>query len=132
MLLIETYISPVEGKGLGLFTKKDLFDGQVIYEDCDIFSKTFSEQDFNSLSENHKAFIRFYGCYVIAKKVWYLDTDNGRFMNHSETPNVSYDWGTYLEGGKGTMVALKNISAGTELCSNYRLHSDQFKDTLLF
>lgn len=131
MLLIETFLKEVEGKGIGLFTKNDLFEGQIIYEDCDIFSKTFTEELFNSLSINHQNFIKIYGCYVEKKKVWYLDTDNGRFMNHSENPNVSYDWGTYLEGGKGTMVALKNIPAGTELCSNYRLHSDQYKDTLL-
>ncbi len=132
MLLIQTYLKEVAGKGIGLFTKNDLFEGQVIYEDCDIFSKTFTEEKFNSLSKNHQEFIKFYGCYISKKKVWYLDTDNGRFMNHSENPNVSYDWGTYLEGGKGTMIALKDINADTELCSNYRLHSDQFKDTLLF
>ncbi len=132
MLLIETYIKEVTGKGLGLFTKKDLFEDQIIYEDCDIFSKKFTEEQFNSLSKNHQEFIKFYGCYVSKLNIWYLDTDNGRFMNHSETPNVSYDWGTFIEGGKGTMVALKDIKAGTELCSNYRLHSDQFKETLLF
>lgn len=52
-------------------------------------------------------------------------------MNNSETPNVTYDWGDYIEGGKGTMITLKAIPAGTELVSNYRTHSDQFKDTLL-
>lgn len=132
MLLIETYLKEVEGKGIGLFTKNALKEGQIIYEDCDIFSKTFTEKMFQKLSKNHQNFIRHYGCYISKKKVWYLDTDNGRFMNHSENPNVSYDWGTYLERGKGTMVALKDINEGTELCSNYRLHSDQFKNTLLF
>lgn len=131
MLLIETFLKEVPGMGIGLFTKNDLKENEIIYEDCDIFSKTFTEDKFNSLSKQHRDFIRFYGCYVSAKNVWYLDTDNGRFMNHSENPNVSYDWGTYLEGGKGTMIALKDIKAGTELVSNYRLHSDQFKNTLL-
>lgn len=131
MLLIETFLKELPEKGISLFTKNDLFEGQVIYEDCDIFSKKFTEEQFNSLSANHQKFIRIYGCWISEHKAWYLDTDNGRFMNHSETPNVTYDWGDYLQGGKGTMITLKNIPAGTELVSNYRLHSDQFKDTLL-
>ena len=131
-MLIETFLKEIDKKGISLFTKYPLKEGQVIYEDCDIFSKKFTDSEFDKLSANHKEFIRIYGCYIKAHKTWYLDTDNGRFMNHSETPNVTYDWGTYLEGGKGTMIALKDIPTGTELCSNYRLHSDQFKDTLLF
>lgn len=131
-MLIETYIKEVPGKGLGLFTKHDLQNGQIIYEDCDLFSKTFTLEMFNSLNTSQKKFIKTYGCYVEEKQWWYLDTDDGRFINHSETPNISYDWGTYLQGGKGAMKALTNIPAGTELCSNYRLHSDQFKDTLLY
>lgn len=128
MLLIETFLKEVPGKGISLFTSKDIKKGEVIYEDCMLFSHCYANALLPEMPKFQQDFIRKYACYVKPHGMWYLDTDNGRFFNHSNNPNTQYDWGTYLDGGKGTMIAQEDIPADTELTSDYRTHSDQYKD----
>jgi hypothetical protein len=52
---------------------------------------------------------------------FWLDGDDARFMNHSETPNV-------LAVTAELMVATRHIALGEELCCDYRSFDDSCRE----
>lgn len=128
MLLIETYLKEVSGKGLGLFTSGFVKKGTIIYKDDYVFAKVFTSKEVEKFTEAYKKFIIHYGCYMKENDSWHVDLDNTRFLNHSNTPNVRYDIGDYHQGGGGTMVNIEDIEKDSELTVNYVEMNDYYKE----
>ena len=124
-MTIETYLKEVPGKGLGIFSTKDIKSGDIVYEDDDFMSKIFPNEIVKQLSEIQQKFIKKYATYKKETDTWYLCLDDARFWNHSDTPNTIY---TTNFKGHGWMMALDDIPAGTELTSDYREFCDECKD----
>lgn len=114
MLRVETYIGPSNINGFGCFAAEPIKKGKIVWKwdyarDVIIFH-----------IPNHKvikSYIEKYG--YKSKGIWYLCSDNARFMNHSPIPNINC-----LEGYDR---ALKNIKVGEELTCNYGQFCEDFK-----
>lgn len=116
MLLIETYLKEVEGKGIGLFAGEKILSGSMWHKDEDIFDKKYT-RDF-VLSNGLKKFFYHYATYHLEEDCFYLCSDNARFVNHSENPN------TYYDKEKGGCFAVRDIEKGEEITCDYKTICD--------
>ncbi|HZY36202.1 MAG TPA: SET domain-containing protein [Mucilaginibacter sp.] len=86
MLLVETYIAPVESKGVGLFAKTLIPKGTTYWVRNENFDRIFKSDMLESFPSNVIAYIQKHGFLEITGD-WYLCGDNARFTNHSLSPN---------------------------------------------
>ena len=113
MLTISTRVQVSAIDGLGLFACQPIAKGAQIWEFDKRFDVTIPEQDLTSLPPAMQEFLEIYGYWDIdIPGMIIICSDNYRFMNHSQTPNISFPLGQ-----KG--YALRDIEAGEELTCNY-------------
>ena len=113
MLLFETYIAPSEIEGVGVFAAEAIPPGAAIWRLDPAFDRLIPVADVPQLSEVTQAFIDRYAYPLPTDPgILVLEVDNGRFMNHTLSPNTSF---TNPEVG----LALTGIAAGTEITCNY-------------
>lgn len=113
MLLINTYVSQSSIDGIGVFAAEPLRRGQLIWALHPKFDVFIEEHDIEGLPPHMRDYIARYGYpHLELPGVIILDSDNGRFMNHSLTPNT--DFRVFEKG-----YALADVAAGEELTCNY-------------
>ena len=120
MLRVETYVAPSPIHGLGLFAKKDIAAGTVIWRFTPVFDVTFSEVDLANLPKLNREEMEKHAYYCKRKQLYILGGDDIIYVNHSETPNVADRNDDYL--------AIKNISAGDELTENYSSYGEKLNE----
>ncbi|MFT6876295.1 MAG: hypothetical protein ACI9XK_003097 [Granulosicoccus sp.] len=114
MMLVPCYVAPSSIEGQGLFSAEPINSGDEIYRFDPEFDKVFSREYLETIPKQTKEFIRRYTiAHPEDRNKLVLDSDEGRFMNHSRTPNVDF---THRSVG----VALNFIPPGTELTADYK------------
>lgn len=113
MMLISTYVAPSDVEGVGVFAAEPIAKGALIWR----YDPTFDRLAPASWLETGPAHMReFLTKYAYPApgdaSQLVIEIDNGRFMNHAETPNT--DFRKIVEG-----VALRDIAEGEELTCNY-------------
>lgn len=114
MMLVPCYLAPSSIEGLGVFSTVAIRKGDIVWAFDDRFDRLIPKVDIETSPEHLQAFFLRY-CYDMPGFPDHLalDADEGRFMNHSGTPNLDF-----LSVDKG--VALRDIPAGEELTCDYR------------
>jgi SET domain-containing protein len=113
MMTVKNYIKQSPIHGTGLFAGEDIAAGTVIWEYNENFDKLIEVEKLKTLPPLVQEFIEKYSCpHLEDPRYIILEADNGRFMNHSETPNTDF-----REFGKG--YAIQDIKKGEEFTSNY-------------
>jgi uncharacterized protein len=113
MMLVRTYLSSSKIEGIGIFAAEPIKAGDVIWRLDPKFDVLFTESDIEELPPHMQDFItRYFYPHLKQPGVWVLESDNGRFMNHSESPNTDF---TQFEEG----FAIRDIAAGEEIICNY-------------
>ncbi len=113
MMLIPTYLAPSSIHGIGIFTAQPVAKGTRIWEFTEGLDLVLPESLLETSREPILSHLKRY-TYPHASKpgMRVLDGDDGRFMNHSKTPNT--DFKTPAFG-----IALVDMPAGTELTCDY-------------
>lgn len=113
MLLFNTYVAPSPIEGVGVFAAEPIASGARIWLLEPRLDRLFPIDEIDTLPPAAQAFARRYG-YVSGddSSKWVLELDNGRFMNHSASPNTRFD---APDGG----YAIRDIAAGEELTCSY-------------
>jgi uncharacterized protein len=113
LLLVRTYVAASAVEGVGVFAAEPIATGQQIWRFDRDFDQLIPEERYASAPEHLRDFLDRYA-YPSPDHPGFLvyETDNGRFMNHSDEPNTNFS-GT--SGG----TALRDIAAGEELTCNY-------------
>lgn len=121
MLLVNTYVAASEIEGVGVFAAAPIPKGALIWRLDPDFDRLIPADAYDSMSETMKELIDRYA-YPSPDKPGLLvyEVDNGRFMNHSDTPNTDFS-----EYGGGT--AIRDIAAGEELTCNYHEFYEGFE-----
>jgi SET domain-containing protein len=118
MLLIETYLAESPGMGLGLFSKKLVPQGTVIWKFVEDFDIRVDVEKYNTLSEVQKEFVDKYfwkeGSYL------YSSCDHSVFQNHSINPNS-------IGRGEDEMIAARDIYPDEEIVVSYDSFDDDFE-----
>lgn len=119
MLLINTYVGPSEVEGVGVFAAETVKKGAVIWRFEPSFDRLIPMEDYLNAPPFLKDLLDRYA-YPSPDNPDYIvyEVDNGRFMNHSETPNTDFS-------EFGGARALRDIAPGEELTCNY---ADFFAD----
>ncbi|KAI95883.1 SET domain-containing protein [Rhodomicrobium vannielii ATCC 17100] len=121
MMLVRTYLSNSAIEGVGIYAAEPIKKGDVIWRLEPKFDVFFTEADIEELPSHMQDFIQRYSYPHMQKKgIWVLESDNGRFMNHSEAPNTDF---TDAELG----YAICDIAAGEEITCNYHEFDSSFQ-----
>ncbi len=112
-MLVRTYLSTSAIEGIGIFAAEPIKAGDMIWRLEPKFDVLFTQAEIEELPPHMRDFVeRYFYPHMRKPGVWILEADNGRFMNHSETPNTDF---TGLEEG----YAITDIAAGEEITCNY-------------
>ena len=121
MLLVETFVGPSKIEGVGVFVMAPVLKGAKIWTLDAVFDRKIPEANLAELSREMQNFVERYsyrnpefpGQLI-------LETDNGRFMNHSTSPNVCFS-------DQYSGFAARDIEAGGELTCDYNELEPGFK-----
>ena len=113
MLMVSTYLAPSAIEGLGVFAGEFIERGRLMWSLNPKFDIFVHPGEIDSLPPHMQDYVaRYTYPHLEMPGVIILDSDNGRFMNHSLTPNT--DFRIFDKG-----YALVDISQGEELTCNY-------------
>jgi hypothetical protein len=113
MLLIETYLDKSPIQGLGVFSKRAVAKGTVVWTLDRRFDRLIRVEDYEGTSGQVKAYLDRY-CYPRRSEPQYivLEADDARYMNHADAPNCGFT-------SEEQAVALRDIAEGEELTCDY-------------
>ena len=110
MLLIDTYLDKSKIHGIGVFSKENIKQKEIVTKELPQFEFHFNQ---NELPKMPLAFANFINEYAfesnLDKNILILGIDNEKYINHSDTPNVD-------EHG----YALRDIKIDEELTVDYK------------
>ena len=113
MLTVSTYLAPSAIEGIGVYAGEYIERGRLIWSlnpKFDIFIHPSEVQAYPPFLQDFVA--RYTYPHLEIQGVVILDSDNGRFMNHSLSPNT--DFRIFDKG-----YALFDVAPGEELTCNY-------------
>lgn len=116
MIRIEHSIGP-SIYGIGLFTEEKIKKGQLVMDADSRFDVIISKEEIKTYPDVMQKHIDKYA-YTGAGKFYlkdavYYNMDNSRFINHSDTPNLTYN------PTDECYYASEDLEAGMELTTNY-------------
>ena len=113
MMIIPTYVGPSEIEGVGIFAGASIKAGTAIWVLEDRFDLVVPLAELEELPELQRNFIERYGYpHMTRPGQIVLEFDNGRFMNHSDSPNTDFQ--------KPNMAwATRDIAEGEEITCDY-------------
>ena len=121
MMLVPTYIKSSPIHGVGLYAAEPIAKGTKIWEHMEGLEVVIDPAHIPTYPATVQFYLHRY-TYPHPKKpgMWVLDGDNGRFFNHSETPNCDF-----TEPMVG--YALADIAKDQELTCNYHEFAPGFE-----
>ncbi len=114
MIHPDTYTGTTD-KGVSLFAKRRFKKGEIIWI-ADSADTILPAATYRSFSEQKKQNVNSLG-YLDSKGRFVIPNDNGKYVNHSCSPNC-----TYLLEYDNISVAMRDIGAGEEITENYRCY----------
>lgn len=113
MLLVPTVLKMSKIHGIGVHAAAPIAKGTKLWEFHPGIDSSFDKAALAALPTHMREFVQVYG-YPDPSEMgtMLLEADNGRFMNHSDTPNT--DFKTPDAG-----FALADIAAGEEITCDY-------------
>lgn len=113
MLTVRCFLAPSAIEGLGVFTSNHISHGEIIWRFDPEFDQIFSTDYVKRQPAHVREFLdRYTYAHPSDPRLVVLDSDEGRFMNHSQRPNTDF---SAPEIG----VAIRDICAGEELTCDY-------------
>src|SRR3954465_13433272 len=122
MLLVPTRLAQSTLHGLGVFAVAPIAKGTPVWRFAKGLDMEFAPDIVPALPAHVQEFFAHYGYLDRNVQRIVLCFDDGRFVNHSDTPNVATD---YTHDPYGLDVALRDIAAGKEITMNY----DDFEES---
>ena len=121
MLLVETFVGPSTIEGVGVFAVSRIRKGTKLWAFHEAFDHLIPEANVAALPTEVQHFLERYGYRTPEFPGFFvIETDNGRFMNHSPAPNVEFV-------GQSAGYATRTIEAGAELTCDYNALEPGFK-----
>ncbi len=113
MMLINTYVASSDIEGVGVFAAEPIQKGALIWRLDERFDRLIDPDMLRHYPEHMQEFLTRYA-YPLHDRpdTLVLEVDNGRFMNHSDTPNT-----TFKDIVRG--YALREIAKGEEILCDY-------------
>lgn len=120
MILVKSKLGPSKIHGTGLFAEEFIPKGTKIWEFIKGFDLSITKDEFSKLSKPAQDDVLNYAYINKRTGNYILCSDDSRFFNHQENPNVEC---LYLEDDPNKDVvcfAKRDIEVGEELTCDYR------------
>ena len=115
MMTIKCYLAPSKIEGLGVFTSEAIAKGVVAWRFNPCLDQVISLKTIETQPDHIRDFLERYTYpHHLECDSVILDADEGRFMNHSDHPNLDF---SNPEFGR----AVRAIAAEEELTCDYRI-----------
>jgi SET domain-containing protein len=115
MIHIKYKLRASDFHGIGLFTDQEIKKGELIYTASTLLDLNITQEQFDSLHQNEKDEILWWGFFDEPSQKWHVDFDVSKFINHSKEATVTQD----ENHDEAYLVATRDIKAGDELTQNY-------------
>jgi SET domain-containing protein len=113
MMIVPTYVGPSAIEGVGIFAAAPIRAGDPVWILEEKLDLLLPVGELAMLPELQIQFIERYGYpHMTRPGIIVLEFDNGRFMNHSHTPNTDFR-------NAEIALATRDIDAGEEITCNY-------------
>jgi uncharacterized protein len=112
LLLARTKIDTSPIHGIGCFARDPIRSGTLVWKHHHIVDIAFSAEQIRAMPPVFQAFLTQYASKEFGEDRYTLCADNARFINHSDTPNLTH--------AADTIVANRDIAADEELTLDYR------------
>lgn len=138
MLLVKTIVKSSSIAGMGLFADENIKEGTNVWqytpETCNVITKEQFQILLQSFHKTEKQLIQYYLTYTYYQAKlngMILCLDNGRYVNHSEKPNLVGPSYLSKDNAWQYSVASRDILKGEELTEDYRTYdSSEWLDEL--
>ena len=119
MLLVKTRTGPSKIHGTGLFADEFIPKDTRVWEFSSLVDKAYSKKEVEELPEPERSdVLSLYHTWINKRSGKYIvEGDNGRFANHSFTPNL-------IQTKEG-FIASRDIAKGEELTYDYQEFSSE-------
>jgi uncharacterized protein len=101
--------------GIGLFSNEDIKKGQLIYTASPLLDLNITQEQFDSLEQKEKDEVLWWGFFDHPSKMWHVDFDVSKFINHSSDATITQD----DNHDEAYLIATRDIQTGEELTQNY-------------
>lgn len=125
MLLVETYITKSNRHGNGLFAKKFIGKGSVIWDYTPGIDVSIGEKEFDSLNSLSRRYFLKYA-YKDGDQ-FVLCSDDAKYMNHDNEPNTENNLNPFSK----QTLASRDIFPDEEITCNYNDIDDDGVDKFL-
>lgn len=115
MIHIAYKLKTSELHGIGLFANENIKKGQVIYTASPLLDLNITQEQFDSLQQKEKDEVLWWGFFDQPSKMWHVDFDVSKFINHSADATVTQD----ENHDEAYLIATRDILSGEELTQNY-------------
>ena len=122
-MLVKNFVKESELHGLGVYAGEFIPKGTLIWTFNPVIDRVIGDKELESLPIYSKNYVLFYS-YKVEEDVYVLCGDNGRYFNHSDTPNTA---GVESADGYGATVARRDIQEGEELTCDYNETDGDFE-----
>lgn len=117
MMLVKTQAKESKIHGLGIFADEFIPKGTEIWRFTPGFDQKFDKKQILDFPELLQIFIYRHAWKSDSSKLYCLSSDNGKYFNHSEDPNVLSEYRDNEE--EAVTLATKDIQSGEEMLDNY-------------
>lgn len=126
MLLIKSKIGESEIHGVGLFADEFISKGTEVWRFTPGFDMKFTAEQLLQFPDSLQKYMYTYAWRSKKSKLYCFASDNGKYFNHSENPNVLSE---YRDGEEEVVtVAIRDIQKGEEIVDDYRSFFDDASD----
>ncbi|MDB5476314.1 MAG: hypothetical protein JWP49_1825 [Phenylobacterium sp.] len=122
MMMVETELRPSPIHGSGVFLLQPVPKGGLIWRFDSRIDRVYTPDEVASLPAHVQAFLTTYCTWHEGAGLYVLCGDNGRYFNHSETPNTVSNGISF-----GEDHAVRDLAIGEELTSDYRTICDHVR-----
>jgi len=125
MLIIPTYVASSGIHGLGVFAGQKIKQGERVWTFDPLWDHIIPDEVYAALPAASQKFLKIYAYHNRLHGPGYIvESDNGRFMNHNDKPNLDFT--------DGDGFALTDIPRGAELTCDYKQCCEECMERLPF
>ena len=126
MLFINTKVKQSKIHGWGVFADEFVEKGTTIWKFTPDFDLKFTKEQIEKFPEFFKKYLETYTWLSKKSGMYCFASDNGRYFNHSETPN---SLSAYFDEEEEVLTrAIRDIEIGEEITDNYKTFEEDFKN----
>lgn len=122
MLCVQTVLKPSKIHGLGVFADEFISKWTIVWRFTPWFDLKFTKEQIQAFPEHIQKYMETYTWLSKKSGLYCLSSDNGKYFNHSITPNTLSAY--YDTEEEVLTTAIRDIHPWEEITDNYASFED--------